>query len=488
MRRFLLLFLSALFFCHAHALSAAPEYKFTITTKSDTTSFMFRTSASGTFYIDWGDGNTEIVEETGNSSSPHSHDYSTAGQYTIRIGGLATGYGRDYASISFSGNSAIDSIDGSLGAIFPTLADGSQPRFSSTFSNTTITSIPENLFAGVTGAAEHMFSGTFYGCSSLTSIPEKLFAGVTGAAEHMFSGTFRDCSALTSIPEKLFAGVTGAAEGMFERTFYNCFALTSIPENLFTGVTGAAKYMFNGTFNNCFALTSIPEKLFAGVTGAANNMFWYTFNYTTITSIPENLFAGVTGAADYMFAGTFSECYKLTSIPENLFAGVTGAAESMFESTFEETAITSIPANLFSGITGNALNMFKQTFRFCSRLTGPSARINGKYLYNLWPDNVADWGRSMYTNSNGLSDYACIPTAMGGGGEECEPFQAPCYIDAGKLMLSTGASFMLYAEKYTHPYLAIKYKDDICYGKLEPGSASGTINLNYNGAVYHLAN
>ena len=56
-----------------------------------------------------------------------------------------------------------------------------------------------------------MFYYTFYGCSGLSgSIPENLFAGVSGApAEWMFESTFRGCSGLTGyIPPELFAGIS----------------------------------------------------------------------------------------------------------------------------------------------------------------------------------------------------------------------------------------------------------------------------------------
>ncbi len=61
-----------------------------------------------------------------------------------------------------------------------------------------------------------------------------------------------------------------------------------------------------------------------------------------------------------------------------------------------------------------------------------------------------------------------------------------CEIGVGAIKTSTGLSFSLYAEKYTEPSLVVGYNDGKCYGKLEAGKATGTINFNYNGAVYHL--
>ncbi|MDO4423287.1 MAG: hypothetical protein Q4C08_00625 [Pseudomonadota bacterium] len=61
-----------------------------------------------------------------------------------------------------------------------------------------------------------------------------------------------------------------------------------------------------------------------------------------------------------------------------------------------------------------------------------------------------------------------------------------CELGISNFKTSTGLSFSLYAEKYTEPSLVVGYNDGKCYGKLEAGKATGTINFNYNGAVYHL--
>ena len=211
--------------------------------------FAFAMTPSGTFTIDWGDGsepqvvNRPTVTDL-DGTSQYLHSYTTGGNKTIKITGRATGYSSNESVIVFDDYDAgIDSepfvmaIDGSLGAIFPTLGNGrgQQPLFSQIFADTQITSIPENLFRGVTGAAGFMFSGTFAN-TPITSIPAGLFSGVTGAADHMFEATFA-YSQITSIPENLFRGVTGAASSMFSRTFVECPNLTGyIPESTFAGL------------------------------------------------------------------------------------------------------------------------------------------------------------------------------------------------------------------------------------------------------------
>ena len=318
------------------------NYKFFITTRPNRTSFKFYLSAAGEFYVDWGDGTRNKITRTHTQGSEYSHNYSTAGTYTIKIGGKATAYNTSTstAAISFYVNSSqtkIASIDGSLGAIFGTLSSdtNNQPRFYWTFYGATnmTGSIPSDLFAGISGApASYMFGHTFNGCSGLTgAIPDGLFAGISGApASSMFSGTFYGCSGLTgAIPDGLFAGISGAPAGnMFAYTFKGC-----------SGLTGA-----------------IPDGLFGNLSGAP---------------------------AIYMFYETFEECSKLTSIPENLFGNISGTPKGY---------------------------MFSKTFYNCTSLTGPSARINGQYLYEIWPDATTYYVDNMYYNATGLSDYSNIPS------------------------------------------------------------------------------
>ncbi len=342
---------------------------FFITTTPDTNSFSFQISAAGDFTIDWGDGDVETINKTNTRDTTYRHTYDSAGEYKIGISGEATAYNTSTstAAISFRDNTNTAGISGSLGAIFGTLSDGTQPRFCRTFfSNTNLTGeIPADLFAGISGApAEDMFSYTFYGCRGLTGIGGPLFARISGApAQYMFAGTFYGCSGLTgSIPENLFAGISGApASYMFNDTFYNCAGLTgTIPENLFGNISGTpADYMFYRTFSGC-----------SGLTG----------------SIPENLFGNISGKpATGMFSGTFQNCSGLTGeIPLGLFGNLTNSPQS---------------------------NMFRQTFYNCSGLTGPSAKMpDGTYLYDFFTGATSSHVDDMYYGATGLSDYSSIPS------------------------------------------------------------------------------
>ncbi|MDE6571074.1 MAG: hypothetical protein K2L95_02540 [Alphaproteobacteria bacterium] len=214
-------------------------------------------------------------------------------------------------------------------------------------------------------------------------------------------------------------GATAAQQPIFHNTFRECKNLTStIPEQLFVGIHGApAERMFAGTFQSTPFTGSIPADLFAEIKGApAWAMFNNTFHMSVLTgTIPGNLFRGISGApAEYMYSGTFMHCKNLTGeIPAGLFGDIHGApVEYMYYGVLgNNPGLTGqIPENLFGDISGPAAPwMFYQSFLNDSGLTGPSARINGQYLYEIWPSPPENGSTSCYGNATGLSDYSTIP-------------------------------------------------------------------------------
>ena len=281
-----------------YELLEAP-YKFALKTNA-TNSFSFDIAATGAFIVDWGDGTVETFEQTSTNSTTYSHTYATSQPQTIRIGGQATGYNSatDIASISFASRSVISEIFGSLGLVFPTLADGAQPRFYRTFYyNFNLGGIiPRRLFYGVKGApVSYMFYQTFYNCDGLTSVPEGLFGWLDGApASSMFYQTFYNCSSLTKIPDNLFGNIYGQpAMYMFYGTFYNCTGLTGeIPLGLFGDLDNYYRsYMFGYTFYNCSGLTGPSARMPDGT---------YLYNYFT------------TGSGYYQMSKTYSGCTQLS--------------------------------------------------------------------------------------------------------------------------------------------------------------------------------
>ena len=357
-------------------MSNAPtnEFPFIMTTTPDTTEFSFVITAAGKFVIDWGDGNIEKIDKNQTGKQTISHSYNNAGAHKIKLGGKATGHDDTFAAISFHKNLNLAKIDGSLGQIFSTLSDGSQPRFGSlwswygtfTYCTNLTGSIPENLFAGVSGAPEKgMFFETFLGCSNLTgSIPENLFVGIKGApAYKMFYNTFDGCSGLTgSIPENLFAGIKGApARSMFESTFEDCSNLSgSIPEKLFAGVSGAPAYdMFSYTFWGCSGLSSTMDKLGRIKNKKAPSAVTATKKESKPVVMPEfkpmpDMQTSNTLCVNISLSGNMIE--KIPNLKSNIIGGVCSAYFAKNTNTDVQIKCDSVDDNKFTVIISDKQN------------------------------------------------------------------------------------------------------------------------------------
>ena len=358
-----------------------------IKTTNDNQPFNFNIAARGKFYVDWGDGNRETIDLTdidlSNSALNFEHTYSSAGEYTVSLGGRATEYadadpysdGLPTAwehTFNFYGmGDKLVGVSGHLGRVFPTLADGSNPNFGGLFSGAQIETVPADLFDGIHGQASlAMFAGMFMG-SNIKEIPGGLFDGITASSSHMFRSFCEDCMNLDTVSGDAFkfANDLEPTYGMFESAFMYS-SLKGIPAGLFDDVVGEpAVAMFDLTFNRCSELTGeIPAGLFAGISGApANNMF----------------------------DSTFSGCSGLTGeIPDDLFGNISG--------------------------TLSQWNSFRAMFSGCTGLTGMSAKIDGTLLYEIWPDATSSQVDRMYSGCTGLTDYPCIPTTWGGLGTDTD--------------------------------------------------------------------
>jgi len=418
----------------------------TFRTTTDTTYFEIKIAAKGTFTIKWGDGNNETFTQDTTDQVTYSHTYDTAEAHYIKLTGTPTEYnstgGAGYVegavtlmadevsgvipSIKIGTPENLYKIYNSLGAVFSTLADGSQPSFYGFCKGckNLIGPIPDGFLTGLTGQADkaYMFREMFDGCYELNgSIPEDLFAGISGRpTTGMFMHTFRNCDSLTGqIPPKLFAKISGApTTGLFYGTFDSARKLVGpLDKDFFAGIQGApAPMMFHSTFaclsapssrpdGSCWdqhtRLTgSIPAELFAGIEGApAHKMFHGTFGFSGIGgTIPSGLFAKIEGPGAYgMFEGTFQQCRNLGGpIPADLFAGIKwhynmGRA---FAYTFCQAKTwgnalgKDIPENLFTeydengnyvrGIQGRPLEyMFQGTFQDAGVNTVPAKLFAG---------------------------------------------------------------------------------------------------------------
>lgn len=238
------------------------------------------------FEVNWGDGSPD-EQITGELASVPTHTYETAGIYRIRIRGtcpyFCIYYLQDYGyetqmeqltkivnwgeiearSYQFSGATNL------TGAI-PSPQENTFAYFDDNtaymFSDTSIDSIPANLFANLPDTVTH-FTSTFKG-TNITSIPENLFANCTSATS--FDSTFKHCDELKSLPSNLFANCTAATD--FTETFEDS-GLISIPVDLFKNNVNATT--FESTFQDLYYIETIPETLFDECINATN--FRYTF-------------------------------------------------------------------------------------------------------------------------------------------------------------------------------------------------------------------
>ena len=399
---------------------------FSVITKNKN-SFQFGISATGTFYIDWGDGDVQTLNRTDTTYTTVSHTYETADNYTVRFGGKATGYSTDETipaiRFHYSGNCDVYGISGSLGAIFGTVdngGNGNTPRFYQTFAKcidpdnySTSSTIPEDLFTGVTGAPlSYMFYETFNASNfkdtsapQYQTIPNNLFSGISGApAAHMFEKTFRTMEYLDgSLSSDLFAGISGApAPYMFANTFaYSGGAHSTrkftISADLFKNISGnPAPHMFESTFEGSW-LTNLPVGLFAGIYGApATAMYLATFKSCKHISggvLANNFFGDIAGDAVYgMFMDTFSDVTGINgTIPAQLFGTLSGTPKgSMFSGTFSGcTGLTgTIPGDLFGNISGPTMTYsFASTFSGCSGITGIDNDLFKNITVSQYPDS-----------------------------------------------------------------------------------------------------
>ena len=256
-------------FCYTPAYACEPEEmfvqgecqmpKFSVQVQYDEEGggdFGFDLNATGDFFVDWGDGNTEEIHRDMESTPEYQHNYENGGSYTIKFAGLATGYPNDdeMPAIKFGqrpGHDHIVGISGNLISIFPVFDPGDStmsPGFRETFSDChNLTEIPANLFGGVEGTIlggrPYMFANTFAN-SGVTFIPSHLFAGINSAQDHIFESVFANNQQMTGfIPESAFQGWVNAnfpssPEGMWGGAFGGTQLDTSCPDGINQVITG----------------------------------------------------------------------------------------------------------------------------------------------------------------------------------------------------------------------------------------------------------
>ena len=127
--------------------------------------------------------------------------------------------------------------------------------FSYIFSETEITSIPEELFEN--NPKVLVFERAFNSCKKLAIIPENLFR-YNNLAKNM-GGIFSE-TVITSIPENLFANNPNIVDISY--AFQDCKNITFIPQSIINKASSASTHYF--TFKGCTAASNyslLPQSL-----------------------------------------------------------------------------------------------------------------------------------------------------------------------------------------------------------------------------------
>ena len=251
------------------------------------------TSDTTDYIISWGDGTEDNASGTGKQTCAHTYNTSDFHQVEIKNCSNVT-YANTISKLSLVaywsiGDSNVNGLEFSgfsmlkyVGLILKN--DTERNYFSSCFSGTGLTSIPQGLFDNCVKA--FIFNNVFYSVP-ITSIPVGLFDHCTEARE--FKGAFEK-TLLSSIPEDIFK------YNVIASNFNLCFAstkITSVPERLFYYCSNAVVF---GGFDNwgkaqgCFSrslLESVPANLFINNKKASN--FDGCFQYSKIKDLPAGL-------------------------------------------------------------------------------------------------------------------------------------------------------------------------------------------------------
>lgn len=326
--------------------------------------------------IDWGDGNTSVIDETiSTAAAMPNHTYDKAGFYYVSVTGTAaqlTGnlaptalqpaiveviqWGRlKFASLirAFSGNKSLKSVPSPEPDAFADVTTA-ESMFTGC---TALEAVPADLLAGAPELTS--IASMFYNCAALESVPANLFEKNTKitTAGSLFSG----CAKLTTVPEELFRTTPGVKT--LSSLFAKCAALESVPENLFQTLTEADNLA--SMFTECKSLQTVPADLFKNQTKVKNIATMFK-GCTALESIPDGLLDAFTEATN--MNSLFSGCSSLGNLPKEIFRNLTTAnnAGYLYEGCVSMTEFPSIK-NCVKLKTVNAL------WKDCSTLVSAPA-------------------------------------------------------------------------------------------------------------------
>lgn len=306
------------------------------------------------FSVHWGDGTFDLINAWDDPNKTHT--YSTAGTYTVSIGGTHTKW--DSTTISSTIRDRFVSVEQ-----WGDIAWGSDlTNFMWSCQNMVINATDQPNLSAVDS-----LNAAWGNCKSLTTFPVFDVSNVTD-----FSSTWTGCDGLTSFPEGLdFSNGT-----LFVGTWSNCTGLTSFPST-FDFSNGTS---FASTWAGCSSLTSFPTYSFPNalslrstwlgttftsisVSGTSNVTDWretFAFNSDLLTIAPLDMqsatetyepnFAGtIFGAGQHMVGG----CFNLQSLACN---GLTAKGLSVTNCDFDESGLNALMSSLGTHDPGETNN------------------------------------------------------------------------------------------------------------------------------------
>jgi hypothetical protein len=305
-----------------------PNFTMAIAIPSANTTWNLRSTGTVSYDVDWGDGQTEIVQ----TSNTKAHTYVSPGIYKvvvkIRSGVFSpffsgnadaqrivcifgTGTGWSFGTslnVAWTGARNIIFVDATLNTSTVTIFNTAWDQCSS------MVSFP--LLNTSNGTS---FGVTWRGCSSLTSFPL-----IDTSKATVLNSTWSGCSSLTSFPLINTSKVTNYSNGWFA-----CRSLVNFPL-----LNSALVTDFTQAWDGCNALTSFPQLNTSSGTTFAQT--WRSCN--NLTSFPTINTPNVVN-----FQNAWNSCSKLTSFP----LLITNNATS-FSSTWSNcTQLSTFPANMF---------------------------------------------------------------------------------------------------------------------------------------------
>jgi surface protein len=294
--------------------------------------------------VDWGDGSPKQQVTAWNDPNA-THIFSTPGDYTIKMDGVAT---RIDATLNGNEDKLIEILN------FGEIGMNNCNQSFENCDNLTIsaTAVPGD-FSTVTDMQE-----MFYRCSNLNYIPLLDTSNVTN-----MRSAFRNCD-LLEVPLLDTSKVTN-----MERMFDNNQNLVEIPHINTSGVTN-----FTNMFNYCRDLETVPE-LDLSSARYCSDMFNYCTSMTGVPALDTSgvlqmreMFIGCselvsvptldTSSATHL-DGLFRSCSKIQYVPTIDIGSVSYSLQNMFSRCYDLKEVT------FTGTSNPNIQRTDRMFELC---------------------------------------------------------------------------------------------------------------------------